>query len=110
VQIPKTETKYGETPLLYTSTVHGHDDSVTIFALNISKEDLMVDIDLASFGRLSMTEHICLNGNDLNAKNTFEHPDCVSPREITPVRGEFSKCSILLPKQSWNVLRFKIAS
>jgi alpha-N-arabinofuranosidase len=107
VRTPKVETKYGETPLLYTSVVHGDDGTLTAFCLNIDEEDMAVDIDLNSFGKLVMTEHLCLDGPDLNAKNTFEHPDTVVPREIAPVTGEFNECNVLLPKRSWNMLRFR---
>lgn len=108
VKTPKIETKHGDTPLLYTTAVHGDDDTVTLFCLNIGDEEMKVDIDLASFGSLTMTEHLCLDGDDLNAKNTFENPNCVVPREIAPVSGTFETCSVLLPKQSWNMLRFKV--
>ena len=107
VRTPKVETRYGETPLLYTSVVRRDDGTVTAFCLNIDGEDMTADIDLASFGKLVMTGHICLDGEDLNAKNTFEHPDAVAPREIAPAAGEFSECSVLLPKRSWNMLRFR---
>ena len=108
VRTPKAETKYGETPLLYTTAVRGDDETVTVFCLNIGGEEMQADIDLASFGELAMTEHLCLDGSDLNAKNTFENPDCVVPRAIDPVKGEFGECSVVLPKQSWNMLRFRV--
>ena len=108
VRTPKAETKYGETPLLYTTAVRGDDETVTVFCLNIGGEEMQADIGLASFGKLAMTEHLCLDGSDLNAKNTFENPDCVVPRAIDPVKGEFGECSVVLPKQSWNMLRFRV--
>ena len=108
VRTPKTETKYGETPLLYTAAVRCDDGTVTVFGLNIGGEEMHVDVNLSSFGRLAMTEHLCLDGGDLNAKNTFEDPDRVVPHRIAPVAGEFSECSVLLPKQSWNMLRFRV--
>jgi alpha-N-arabinofuranosidase len=108
VQTPKVETRYGETPALYTSVVRGGEGStVTVFCLNIGGEDMALKINLASFGMLAMEEHLCLDGSDLDAKNTFEHPDHVVPREIAPVGGEFCECDTVLPKQSWNMLRFK---
>lgn len=109
VQTPKTETKYGDTPLLHTSVVYNEgEDMVTAFCLNIADEDMNLNMDLASFGKLTMTEHICLDGDDLNAKNTFSQPDCVVPRQIAPVKGSFQKCELVLPKYSWHVLRFQV--
>lgn len=109
VQTPTVETKYGGTPLLYTCAVCTDYGEVNVFCLNIGNEDMVVDINLASFGKLIMAEHLCFNGNDLNAKNTFDNPDCVLPHDIVPVTGEFCRCNVLLPKQSWNMLRFHAA-
>ena len=54
-----------------------------------------------------MTEHICMDGDDLNAQNTFDAPDRVTPRRIAPEKGRFQIREVLLPKRSFNVLRFK---
>lgn len=108
IDTPKVETKHGDTPLLYTTAVRGDDDTVTVFGLNIGDDAMQVEMDLASFGTLQMLEHVCLDGEDLNAKNTFEVPDRVKPRKIEPVSGTFHSCSVVLPKHSWNMLRFQV--
>lgn len=110
VNSPKTETRYGETPLLYTSVVYDEENqTVTAFCLNIDQtEDMLVNLNLRSFGKLKMTEHICMDGENLTARNTFDYPDCVKPRKIEPVSGLIETCELTLPKLSWNVLRFKI--
>lgn len=109
VQTSKVETKYGETPLLYTSVIYNKEEgNVTVFCLNIDKEDMKLNINFSSFGELVMTEHVCLNGENLNAKNTFSKPDCVVPHNLTPVVGKSKECDLVLPKESWHVFRFKI--
>lgn len=104
----KTETKYGETPLLHTCVVQCDDGTVTVFCLNIDNEEMQVSMNLASYGSLTMIEHLCLDGDDLNAKNTFENPNLVAPRTIIHADGVFSSWNVVLPKQSWNMLRFRI--
>lgn len=107
---PTIETKYGETPLLNTSVVYDEENKmVTVFCLNIDKkEDASLKLDLRSFGKLKMTEHICLDGSDYNLINTFEQPNQVMPRQIAPVSGSIETCELILPKLSWNVLRFQV--
>jgi len=63
---------------------------------------------MRSFGKLSMLEHICLDGEDLNAVNTFENPYSVEPHNLDIVTGEFDSCELRIPKLSWNVIRFKL--
>lgn len=106
---PTIETKYGETPLLYTSVVYDTSrEMVTVFCLNIDrKEDFLLDLDLRSFEKASMIEHICLDGEP-NKINTFSNPDQVKPRNIAIVNGVFDHCETVLPKLSWNMLRFKV--
>ena len=54
-----------------------------------------------------MTEHIVLTGNDLNAINTFEKPDNVTPKNVPTVNGEKGVFKVNIGRLSWNVLRFK---
>lgn len=106
---PKTETKYGETPLIYTCVVYDKDsETVTLYCLNIDKDNnFALDINLRSFEKVSMLEHICLDG-ELNLTNTFSQPDQVKPRSIPAVKGTFDRCETIIPKCSWNMIRFKI--
>lgn len=59
---PSVETCHGDAPLLYTSVVYDEEDGyVTVFCLNIDQSsDLLLELDMRSFGKLSMEEHICL--------------------------------------------------
>jgi len=49
-----------------------------------------------------------MTGDDLDARNTFEHPDNVVPQEVsvTGITEKKGNYAILIPKLSWNVLRF----
>lgn len=108
VKTPVTETKYGDTPLIHVSAVSGEKEgTVSLFCLNISGEDVSVRLDLSSFGNVAMTERICMDGDDLNAQNTFDAPDRVTPRRVAPEEGRFQSREVLLPKQSFTVLRFR---
>ena len=76
-------------------------DEIHIFALNTDEEsEAEFAIDLQGYGDKKVKKHICVDGDDLSAINTFENPDVVKPREIA-VTGENR---VILPKCSWNVI------
>jgi alpha-N-arabinofuranosidase len=108
--IPQIETKYGNTPMVATSVVHDEEnDIVTVFALNINqRESTLLNIDMRSFGTSTMIYHTCLCGDNKNAINTFDAPDTVKPRNMPVQKNDAEKFEIELPKESWNVLRFKV--
>lgn len=110
VDAPQVETKYGKTPMLATSVVHDQEnDIVTVFVLNINQsESVLLNLDMRSFGKATMIFHSCLNGNDVNAINTFDVPDAVYPRNIPMQAADAEKFEIEFPKESWSVIRFKI--
>ena len=71
-------------------------------------EDVEFEAELNHFGKVRLMQHIVLDGPDLEAFNSFEHPENVVPREI-PVGGdEAETLTSVLPKLSWNVLRYKV--
>ncbi len=109
VRTPKLETRYGDAEAVYTSAVYDEEGGfVTLFCLNIGKEEQLLDLDLNSFGRLKMVERIELSGDDLSAVNTFDQPDAVVPKQL-PVDGKTdAKFEAKIPGLSWNVLRFKV--
>ena len=105
---PKAESRYGETPLLQQSVVYNEQEkAVNVFALNIGNEEMKLDLDLRSFGKVTMQEHICMAG-DLMAQNTFGQPNTVSPKDLPVETGRFSTCSTILQPQSYHVLRFSL--
>ena len=109
VKAPTKETCYGETPVLATAVVHQEEkQEVTVFCLNIDKNQSQeLKLELRDFPQMKMIEHIVLTGNDLNAINSFEKPDSVTPRSLPVVNGENGAFSVNIEKLSWNVLRFK---
>ena len=89
-------------------TVHNEKENmVTIFALNCDQqEDVEFHAELGHFGKIALKQHIVLDGSDLSACNTFQHPDRVVPREVKIGAGEAKGLRTMLPKLSWNVLRY----
>ncbi|MDD6968291.1 MAG: alpha-N-arabinofuranosidase [Firmicutes bacterium] len=83
------------------------DGSVSVFCVNRDmEEDFQLEIDLSSFGQLSIKEHIVLHHDDVKAINTEEHPDNVSPVAGPGGTMENGRASIRIPALSWNVIRF----
>ena len=109
VKAATKETCYGDTPVLATAVVHSEEkQEVTVFCLNIDKNQSQeLKLELRDFPQMKMIEHIVLTGNDLNAINSFEKPDNVTPRSLPVVNGENGAFSVNIEKLSWNVLRFK---
>lgn len=108
MKCPTIETKsYREAPVIQSAATYDEKDgSVSVFILNCDqKEDVELTLDLRSFEGLTFEEHILMNGPDLDAKNTFENPEAVKPI-IIKIGGSAEDLTIVLPKLSWNVLRF----
>jgi alpha-N-arabinofuranosidase len=82
-------------------------DEVTVFAVNRSlTDDIVLDLDLRSFGDYRLAEHIVLENPDMKAVNTAEQ-QAVVPKTVadrTAYEGETLRAK--LAKTSWNVLRF----
>lgn len=94
--------QYGKTPYLEAIALADEESrSVTVFAVNRSlEEEMELSVSVTGFGALRMLGHTVLHCDDLKAVNTADSPDTVQPREL-PVGG-----TVVLPPQSWNVLRF----
>lgn len=110
VKAPKYDSMYGSLPVVEAVTVYQPEDgTVTIFTLNCDQqEDVEFKAELAHFGDVTLTQHIVLDGDDLSASNTFETPDNVVPREIAVGKEEAKSLNTVLPKLSWNVLRYTV--
>jgi alpha-L-arabinofuranosidase len=82
--------------------------SLTVFAVNRAPEPLSLAAPVRGFEDLSILEHIALTNSDLNATNTAEHPNRVTPRaRDDTARLEAGTLQALLPPRSWNVLRLR---
>ncbi len=98
---------YEGVPTVDAAATLADDGSLSVFCVNRDlSEPCLLDLDLRSFGRLKMTEHLLLHHDDVKAVNTEEQPDNVVPVSVpvTPAVGE--RAQIVLPALSWNVLRF----
>ncbi|MCL2031281.1 MAG: alpha-N-arabinofuranosidase [Oscillospiraceae bacterium] len=105
---PETETSHGGAPLLNACALYREEaGELCVFALNIADEELRLSLNGRSFGALAMEEHIALYGGDMNAVNTFDHPDAVQPRSL-PVQAPADILELVLPARSWHVMRFKV--
>ncbi len=93
---------YGDIPWLDASAVLAEDGkSLTVFAVNRSKESLVLDTRFAGLEHLKLKGHTVLKNSDNKAVNDEKHPDNVKPEEMK-VGGELA-----LPGLSWNVLRYE---
>ena len=98
---------YDRVPMLDTAAVENEDGTLTVFAVNRSTDtDLRLAADLRSFGDMKGTEWIQLTDTDVNAVNTEADPDRVKPVTLDPVQVENGRFETVLPRLSWNVLRF----
>ena len=112
VTCPKFETKlYGEAPVLQIAATYCEKDgSITIFVLNCGQqEDVELTVDLRSFGEVMCIEHIVMDAHNLNASNSFEHPEDIKPRNAGIIKSKNNIMNILLTKLSWNMIRFSCA-
>lgn len=109
INCPNIKTKaYGEVPLLQTAaTFDANSGYINVFILNCDQsEDVEISFDLRSFGDVRIIEHTIMDGPDIHAVNSFEEPEKIKPLNV-PVSGSWGKTfNIVLPKLSWNMLRF----
>lgn len=93
----------------YIDAVATADDegNVTLFCVNRDMaEDFDLTVDLRSFGRLRIAEHIMLHHDDVKAVNTETSPDNVVPTAGPGGKIDGGKAEIRIPALSWNVIRF----
>jgi alpha-N-arabinofuranosidase len=82
---------------------------LTLFAVNRSAEALALIAAVRALEGVAILEHITLTDSDLNAANTAEHPDRVTPRRIDTAHLNGAELQAHLPPRSWNVLRLSHA-
>lgn len=108
----KYDTKdFTDVPYVEAVAVHNEEKSeVTVFAVNRHLEEAMpFEIDLRSFGKFQIIEHIVLESDDLKARNTLESPNLVKPHVGgNAVLQQNGTIETTLSKASWNVIRIKL--
>jgi len=93
---------FSDVPYIDAAATLGDDGSVTVFCVNRHMtDDFKLELDMRSFGKLKLVEHISMHHDDVNATNTAANPENVIPASL-PIADEIN-----IPALSWNVLRFK---
>lgn len=93
----------------YIDSVATMDDSgnVTLFCVNRDlAEDFSLSLDLRSFGKMELAEHILLHHDDVKAVNTETNPENVIPTAGPGGKADGGRFELRVPALSWNVFRF----
>lgn len=94
-------------PLIDATATVADDGSVSVFCVNRDTQNgFELEIDLRSFGRMALKEHILLHHDDVKAVNTEAQPDNVAPKAGPGGTMDGGRATIEIPALSWNVLRF----
>ncbi|MBQ6803141.1 MAG: alpha-N-arabinofuranosidase [Clostridia bacterium] len=85
------------------------ENEIVVFAVNRSQdESAQVEINMESFGKASLIEHVVLEHEDKDATNTAQNPDNVKPHAGgNTVVGERGAVVTLNP-YSWNMIRLAL--
>ncbi|MDR2504985.1 MAG: alpha-N-arabinofuranosidase [Oscillospiraceae bacterium] len=97
---------YEGVPELDATATQADDGSVTIFAVNRSKDEpVHLTVDLRGFAGLANVTHQVLHHDDVNAVNTEQNPGNVRPVTGNGGTLDGGKLDIDIPALSWNVIR-----
>lgn len=98
---------HGVVPALQSATVYDEENgALNIFVVNFDSDDITLSMDLRSFDNITTKEHTVLKSGNLFDTNTFENPLNVKPQQGELPKGNNGCFETVLPKHSWNVLRF----
>ncbi|MBN2500893.1 MAG: alpha-N-arabinofuranosidase [Anaerolineales bacterium] len=93
----------------YLETVATYDEaneSVAIFAVNRSLDEVLIlEADGRAFPGYQVIEHITMTSPDLQARNTAEQPNTVTPQVNGDAALADGMLTANLPAASWNVIR-----
>ena len=107
VDAPKYDSKdFTDVPVLdAVAVISCNGKELTIFAVNKGDEELDISCCLRDFPGSSVTEHIIMANEDLDAGNTPQNPDLITP--LHSDRHELKDNTLLAkaPAYSWNVIR-----
>lgn len=81
-----------------TAVCNDDENEIVVFAVNRSQDDIC-DLKIVSEFPLALTQHITVTGDDLKAVN--------SPNEEKVYETAVNGDKPVLPKQSWNILRYR---
>ena len=78
---------------------------LTLFAVNRAAAPLALDVRLRDLDGVALAEHVVLADDDLDAMNTAERPDRVTPAPGIGASVDGGRLRAELAPRSWNVLR-----
>lgn len=83
--VPMIETIHGQTKTIQSCAVYNEQKAqIAFFALNLNeKESQDIFFSLDDFGNYKLANHVELAGFALNAVNSFDTPNAVTPKEVT---------------------------
>ncbi|TCV95177.1 arabinosylfuranosidase ArfA [Biostraticola tofi] len=107
---PTFETRYGDARLVQSALVYNEErQQIVLFALNCDfSQQVTLALDLQGFGVTRPRTQVLLQHQDLNARNTFDQPDNVSPRTLSLQAEPGNHHDVVLPPLSWNMLLIDI--
>jgi alpha-L-arabinofuranosidase len=99
--------RYGDTPIVDAVATHDRDSGqLVVFAVNRHREEQVgLTVGLRAFPGYRVVEHLLLADDDLDAVNTRDHPDRVTPSIGARPSMDGASLEVVLPPVSWNVLR-----
>jgi alpha-N-arabinofuranosidase len=99
--------EHGDVPLVDVVTTHDPESGeVTVFAMNRhTSESARFEIDLRAFGDLVVAEHLYIGGDDLDAANTIDAPERITPTRAGGHSTDGRRLTASLPPVSWNMIR-----
>lgn len=111
IQSSKYDTReITDVPYLEAIAVHNEErGEVTVFAVNRHlEEELPLSVDLRSFEKVKLIEHLVMAHDDVKATNTKTQPYTVIPDNQGNASVDGTIVNASLRKASWNVIRFKV--
>lgn len=108
--VPCIETIHGQTKTLQSAAVYNDErKEIAFFVLNLDqKQDQEISFVLDGFGKVELFEHHELSGCPLDAMNTFETPDAVTPKVVPVTAAEKESLTAKVPALSFNLYRLKV--
>lgn len=83
--------------------------TITLFAVNRNGEEaLETSVSLEGFGSVKSVEHTLIKHDDLEAVNTADNPDNVSPQEGNGAKLDGDKLALTLPPYSYSMIRVQL--
>jgi len=110
VEAPKYDCKdFTDVPTLdAVAVVSDNRKELTIFAVNKGEEELDISCGLRDFPGASVSEHIVMACDDLNAGNTPVNRDLIAPARSNRHVLNDNMLLVKAPAYSWNVVRIAI--